>query len=242
MTEKSTLGKNQLLISFLSGAGAGVACTLLCAPLDVAKVRLQIQGSLNLSKYGGGIIPIIRTIYAEEGLSGVFRGVGPALLTIPLFWSVYWPMYDRIKVQLQEMYPNTNPSGIHLTAAVSSGVITDIITNPFWVTRTRIQTLIMHPEMKVRNMSTFSMMKTIYQQEGFFALYKGLGASFLGLSHVAIQFPLCKNFIYYYYYYYYYFINNIFFYILFLDEHLKAQARIRRNGEESVNYSIIIEF
>jgi len=29
---------------------------------------------------------------------------------------------------------------------------------------------------------------------GIGAFYRGLGASFLGLSHVAIQFPLCKIF------------------------------------------------
>eukprot|EP01033_Poteriospumella_lacustris_P008756 gene8756-6294_t len=39
-------------------------------------------------------------------------------------------------------------------------------------------------------MSTFRMMSTIYKEEGFIALYKGLAASMLGLSHVAIQFPL----------------------------------------------------
>lgn len=182
---------SQIVISLLSGAGAGFFCTLLCAPLDVAKVRLQIQGSLGLTKYTGGTVNVLRTIYAEEGIRGVFRGVGPALLTVPLFWGVYWPIYDRTKVFFQENHPDWSPPVAHLSAAVSAGVVGDVITNPFWVTRTRIQTLILHPEMKVSSMSTFQMMRNIYQQEGFTALYKGLGASFLGLSHVAIQFPLC---------------------------------------------------
>jgi solute carrier family 25 folate transporter 32 len=182
----------QVWISLLSGAGAGLACTLLCAPLDVAKVRLQIQGSLGIHKYGGGTINVLRTIFLEEGLRGVFRGVGPAMLTVPLFWGVYWPIYDRTKNVVKEQFPSWSQPWTHLVSAISAGVVGDVITNPFWVTRTRIQTLIMHPESMGISMSTFRMMNTIYRQEGLVALYKGLSASMLGLSHVAIQFPLCK--------------------------------------------------
>jgi len=184
---------NQIAVSLCSGAGAGFICTILCAPLDTAKVRLQVQGSLGLQKYSGGTLSVLRTIYSDEGVRGIFRGVGPALLTVPLFWSVYWPIYDRAKVSFRDNYPDLSPPLAHLSAAVSAGVVGDLITNPFWVARTRIQTLILHPEMRVISMSTFEMIRKIYQNEGFTALYKGLGASFLGLSHVAIQFPLYEH-------------------------------------------------
>lgn len=224
--------------------GAGILCTILCAPLDVVKVRLQIQGGLKMHKYDGNIVGMLRGIYREEGIRGIFRGVGPALCTIPLFWGVYWPMYDYSKAYLAEHHDDTIPEiSRHLYSALFAGVISDVITNPFWVTRTRIQTMILHPEehfissappvhtqtnpsssqaqhkagdilhrivdaiKHVRTtfaesprlnhsvyttITTFDMMKRIYQKEGFLAFYKGLGASFLGLSHVAIQFPLCK--------------------------------------------------
>jgi solute carrier family 25 folate transporter 32 len=78
--------------------------------------------------------------------------------------------------------------------AVTAGVLSDVITNPFWVTRTRIQTLALHSEVRLAlNITTVDMMKLIYREEGIVAFYRGLGASFLGLSHVAIQFPLCKD-------------------------------------------------
>lgn len=44
----------------------------------------------------------------------------------------------------------------------------------------------------VDRVGTYAMMQRIYNREGFFAFYRGLSASLLGLSHVAIQFPLCK--------------------------------------------------
>ena len=50
----SSSGRNKLsssLVALISGAGAGIACSILCAPLDVAKVRMQVQGSLHMHKY-----------------------------------------------------------------------------------------------------------------------------------------------------------------------------------------------
>ncbi len=191
--EKTLSETKKALISVASGAGAGILCTILCAPFDVAKVRLQIQGSLGVQKYSGGVLSIMKGIYREEGARGLFKGLGPALLTVPLFWGVYWPMYEGMKSYCLREFPDTHAHYSHFTAAVVAGIVGDVITNPFWMTRTRIQTLILHQERHLStNISTWEMMKTIYRQEGFLAFYQGLTASFLGLSHVAIQFPLCK--------------------------------------------------
>ena len=85
-----------------------------------------------------------------------------------------------------------------MISAVCGGAIGDVVTSPFWVTRTRIQTLALH-EIKnnqipaTRHITAIEMMKMIYREEGFFAFYKGLSASLLGLSHVAVQFPLYEH-------------------------------------------------
>ena len=67
---------NQMWVNLISGYGAGVICTCLCAPLDVVKIRLQVQGSLGISKYHG-LMPTLRTIYQEEGIRGCYRGLSP---------------------------------------------------------------------------------------------------------------------------------------------------------------------
>lgn len=82
-------------IPFLAGIGAGVVSTLLCNPFDVAKVRLQVQGAQPLSKLKYyGTFDTLRTILKEEGFGGAFKGLGVALVTIPMFWGIYWQMYD----------------------------------------------------------------------------------------------------------------------------------------------------
>ena len=41
--------------------------------------------------------------------------------------------------------------------------------------------------------STWDGLRSLVRDEGFFSLYKGLGASILGVSHVMIQFPIYEH-------------------------------------------------
>ena len=77
-----------------------------------------------------------------------------------------------------------------MLSAISAGALGDVVTNPFFVTKIRMQTLALHSKETDLHPSTYNMMKSIYEKEGIATFYKGLYASFLGLSHVAIQFPL----------------------------------------------------
>lgn len=183
---------SETLSSFLSGAGAGAVSSILCCPLDVAKVRIQVQSSLGIHRYKN-TFGTLKLIVKEEGLRGCFKGLGPALCNVPLFWSIYWTTYDHLKIRLATNLPNNPLHLIHLYSAIIAGAIGDIVTNPFWVVRTRIQTLHLHtvdPTARSESISTLNMFRTIYKNEGIAAFYKGLTASFLGLSHVAIQFPM----------------------------------------------------
>lgn len=112
-------------------------------------------------------------------------------MNVPLFWGIYWASYEEMKYILKDS--TLSPTFQTIISATIAGGFADTITNPFWVVRTRIQTLIFHPESSFQTISTFSMFQHIYKNEGVFAFYKGLSASYLGLTHVAIQFPLYEN-------------------------------------------------
>ena len=100
---------------------------------------------------------------------------------------------SALKEHFAENNPNMPITARHISAAVTAGAMGDIVTNPFWVARTRIQTLYLHPESTLTaSTGTVAMMRTIYRTEGVRAFFKGLGASLLGLTHVGLQFPLCK--------------------------------------------------
>jgi solute carrier family 25 (mitochondrial folate transporter), member 32 len=82
-----------------------------------------------------------------------------------------------------------------MQAAVLAGGSSTIITNPIWVIKTRLMSQAKHFQSSHSNgqfhyKSTFHAAKTMYQQEGWRAFYSGIGPALLGLTHVAIQFPL----------------------------------------------------
>ncbi|KAH6561603.1 hypothetical protein BASA61_001413 [Batrachochytrium salamandrivorans] len=86
-------------------------------------------------------------------------------------------------------------SFIHVLSALHAGLLSTSITNPIWVVRARIMT--QHakpgPSSLYHYTSTLDGLVTIFRKEGWRALYKGLGPSIVGVSHVAIQFPLYEK-------------------------------------------------
>jgi solute carrier family 25 folate transporter 32 len=188
--------KPSYLVSLISGASAGILTTTLFSPLDVAKTRLQVQGSLGLTKYKGGTLSVLKIILKDEGVGGFFKGLGPALCTVPLFWGIYWCAYDQFKDIFGKSFPESSSHINHLCSAILAGTVGDIVSNPFWVIRTRIQTQMLHStdNIYLETPSTMQTFRTIYNKEGPFAFFRGLSASLLGLSHVAIQFPLYEYF------------------------------------------------
>ena len=82
-----------------------------------------------------------------------------------------------------------------LNSSISASFVAVVIANPLWVVRTRIMTQPAQPcpTAKYYYTSVFHGIQSIIQQEGWTSLYKGLGPSFLGISHVAVQFPLYEQ-------------------------------------------------
>jgi hypothetical protein len=79
--------------SLVAGAGSGAISSILCAPLDLIRVRMQVWGVVMDSSKGRGTTKVIPTMikdtWRREGFRGFFRGLGATLLTVPVFWAVY---------------------------------------------------------------------------------------------------------------------------------------------------------
>lgn len=202
----------------IAGATAGSMTSLITTPLDVVKTRMQYlpilkkhikEGStgmfskLNANQdkssssssgarpYRGTLISL-RRIWADEGLRGLYRGLGPTLLGYLPTFSIYFPAYHNYKYYLAKYSGRTgNDPLVHLMAAMCAGATSSFTTNPFWLIRTRLMTQSEHTPYFYWN--SLHALRSIYKHEGLSGLYKGLGPAALGLLHVAVQFPLYER-------------------------------------------------
>lgn len=185
----------------LSGALAGFMAGVSVCPLDVAKTRLQAQGSsANTAKYRG-IVGTLSTIVKDEGLPGLYRGLVPIILGYFPTWMIYFTVYEKAKL----FYPGFNKSKLnidsdfinHSMSAFTAGSVSTILTNPIWVVKTRLMLQTGHnarstPD-KFIYKNTFDAFHKIYKYEGIPVLYSGLVPSLFGLLHVAIHFPVYEK-------------------------------------------------
>ena len=87
----------------ISGGLAGAVSGLVSCPLDVIKTKLQAQGGFRASNDGvkittaayRGVQGTAATIWNEEGLRGMYRGLGPMLLGYVPTWAVYLTVYNK---------------------------------------------------------------------------------------------------------------------------------------------------
>ncbi|KAG9144166.1 hypothetical protein Leryth_026070 [Lithospermum erythrorhizon] len=95
-----------MISGFLAGS-AGPVCT---GPFDVVKTRLMAQ-----SRSGGelkykGMFHAISTIYAEEGLLSLWKGLIPRLMRIPPGQAIMWTVADQVIGLYERRYILNAPS------------------------------------------------------------------------------------------------------------------------------------
>jgi solute carrier family 25 (mitochondrial folate transporter), member 32 len=167
----------------IAGSVAGVTNVILCAPLDLARTRQQLQG-LHCIKYRG-IAGSLSLILKEEGVKGWFQGLRVSLIACPLNWAIYFPIYNHVRNSSRTYYGDIYSSMI---GAASAGLISAFISNPLWLLRVRMQGQDMFADHKYNTI--FSSLRRIVREEGVKSLFQGYSASILGLIHVIVQFPL----------------------------------------------------
>ncbi|KAJ1330591.1 hypothetical protein BSLG_009043 [Batrachochytrium salamandrivorans] len=159
-------------------------------PLDMVKIRLQNQVK-ELAGRPMSARHTFETIFKSEGLRGLYRGMGVTAAGYLPTWAIYFSAYEWAKINSHDRC-----NKLHLClSALHAGLLSTSITNPIWVVRARIMT--QHakpgPSSLYHYTSTLDGLVTIFRKEGWRALYKGLGPSIVGVSHVAIQFPLYEK-------------------------------------------------
>lgn len=92
------LDKDTPLNQFLAGSAAGAIQCVVCCPMELAKTRLQMQGtgektSSTRKVYKNSLDCLIR-IYQQEGIRGVNRGMVITVIRETPAFGVYFLVYD----------------------------------------------------------------------------------------------------------------------------------------------------
>ena len=199
-------------VSSISGAVGGAASGIVTCPLDVIKTKLQAGNSFyasNAHRSGPpasqlyhGMVGTARTIMRQDGVRGMYRGLAPMLIGYLPTWAVYMAVYEKSREALYAHGWDQRPldRGLaQMTAAVSAGACSTLTTNPIWVIKTRFMSQISPSRSDgartpYHYTSTLDAARKMYHAEGMGVFYSGLGPALLGLTHVAIQFPLYEYF------------------------------------------------
>lgn len=101
----------------LAGAVGGFTSGIVTCPLDVIKTKLQAQGGFTAGQHGEhavrtkayeGLVGTARVIWREEGIRGMYRGLGPIIMGYLPTWAVWFTIYNQCKKHLGEYHRQCN--------------------------------------------------------------------------------------------------------------------------------------
>ncbi|XP_025768437.1 solute carrier family 25 member 33 [Puma concolor] len=188
----------------------GTVGAIFTCPLEVIKTRLQSSrlalrtvyypqvhlgtisgaGMVRPASVTPGLFQVLKSILEKEGPKSLFRGLGPNLVGVAPSRAVYFACYSKAKEQFNGIFvPNSNT--VHIFSAGSAAFVTNTLMNPIWMVKTRMQL-----ERKVRGskqMNTLQCARYVYQTEGIRGFYRGLTASYAGISETIICFAIYES-------------------------------------------------
>ena len=157
--------------AFVGFTGNAFALSVV-APIEILKAQSQVSGS---EDFRG----LAKNIYTKNGVRGFYKGLSSALLTQPVFWTMYFPFYNYLKSKNYNRYLSSYMAG-------AAGIIAS---NPLWVMRTRFQTELLRNE----SYTYPRLIKDMMRRDGPRSFYRGTGVTLVKNSQIVIQFPLYEE-------------------------------------------------
>lgn len=139
-------------------------------------------------------------IYRDESPRALFKGLGPTLIGVIPARSINFFTYGNGKVVIANAFNDGRENSfVHLSAAALAGIVTGTATNPIWVVKTRMQLsasqLVDGIPLAHRSGigGSWLCIQKIFREEGIKGFYKGLTASYLGVTEGTIQWVLYER-------------------------------------------------
>lgn len=204
-------------VSFVAGGISGTVGAVITCPLEVVKTRLQSKQFISTTttnpvsaarvvvgnggdtlrvlwspiRHVSGTVQVVRQVAVNEGIAALWKGIGATIVGVMPARAVYFSAYTKGKHVLGEFNNgNENSPYVHLGAAALAGITTSTLTNPIWLVKTRMQ---LQSSSNMLYNSSWHCLTSIVKNEGMRSLYKGLGASYLGVVESTMQWVIYEH-------------------------------------------------
>ncbi|KAL5073031.1 hypothetical protein RYX36_012015 [Vicia faba] len=162
----------------LGGIGTGGLQSLLLSPVELIKIRLQLQNT-NQSKESTTTtspIKVAKNIWRKEGLRGIYRGLGITVIRDAPSHGVYFWTYEYMR---EHFHPGCRTSGKEslntmLVSGGSAGVASWVCCYPFDVVKTRLQGQTLSA---IKYKGIYDCFAKSVKEEGYQVLWRGLGTA-----------------------------------------------------------------
>ncbi|KAI9312276.1 olfactory receptor [Dichotomocladium elegans] len=169
LMDKNT-GEIKLWHEMLAGGSAGASQVVFTNPLEIVKIRLQVQGeqAKNTGVPRRSAIWIVKNL----GIMGLYKGASACLLRDVPFSAIYFPAYAHLKKNVFKEGPDHKLKISELLmAGAIAGMPAAYFTTPADVIKTRLQVEARKGQTVYNGIADAAV--KIMREEGFKAFFKG---------------------------------------------------------------------
>lgn len=174
---------DSLTSHLVAGGIAGIAQSVICSPMELAKTRMQIQG-LGESRYKfrhtlhayKGPVDCLLKIYHKEGVRGLCRGFGITVARETPSFAVYFYSFEAMCRYFQpanEEFDEASPA-VLLFSGGMAGIFAWLVTYPVDLIKSRVQA-----DMTGKYSGFIDCCRQSYQETGMKGFTQGLGSTLL---------------------------------------------------------------
>lgn len=158
-------------VNIFSGAASGILGAAAGSPFFLVKTRLQSYSPflpVGTQHNYRNALDGMRQIYSAEGIKGLYRGVGPAMVRTGFGSSVQLPTYFFAKRQLVKHVGMEEGMPLHIASSTASGFVVCCVMHPPDTVMSR-----MYNQTGNLYSSAFDCLYRTVKTEGVLAVYKG---------------------------------------------------------------------
>ena len=199
--EKTAAQKISKFGSFVAGGLAACIAVTVTNPIELIKIRMQLQGEMSASaaKVYKNPIQGMAVIFKNEGIKGLQKGLNAAYIYQIGLNGSRLGFYEPIRSSLNQLFfPDQEPHkvqsvGVNVFSGAASGIIGAVIGSPLFLVKTRLQSYSEFIKIGEQTHYTgvWNGLVTIFKTEGVKGLFRGIDAAILRTgAGSSVQLPI----------------------------------------------------